>query len=156
MAERVEIKTITVSAGTTPAAFQTDLLTWREGYPVQVEIRIPPGPSGLLGVALAHSGRKIIPRDQNEWLITDAEPVIWPMSSYPYNAKWSVLSYNQDLYPHTFQVRMLFNELHSGRAEPAPDLDIEPPNEPAESAEDDYVPGDEDTELPPELSGEDE
>lgn len=113
MAQRIEIKTVTVPAGTPIAAPAVTSLPWRQGYPVQVELRIPPGPSGLVGVALAHSGTKIIPHDEDEWLITDNEPVIWPLTGYPTNAVWTVLSYNLDVYAHDFQVRMLFDELGS-------------------------------------------
>lgn len=111
MAQRVEIKTVTVPAGTLDTAPQTDALNWRQGYPERVEIRIPPGPSGLVGVRLLHSGTLVIPRSNDEWLITDNEPVIWPLEGYPYNPNWTVQSYNLDVYEHTFQVRMLLNEL---------------------------------------------
>lgn len=113
MAQRIEVKTIVTPRGTAIAAPLVTPLTWRQGYPVQVEIRIPPGPSGLLGVALAHSGTRIIPHDESEWLITDAEPVIWPLTDFPTNAAWSVITYNLDVYAHTIQVRMLLNEIGS-------------------------------------------
>lgn len=111
MAQRVEIKTVTVAAGVAVATPQSDALNWRQGYPERVEIRIPPGPSGLVGVRLLHSGTLVIPRSNDEWLITDNEPVIWPLEGYAYNPNWTVQSYNLDVYPHTFQVRMLLNEL---------------------------------------------
>lgn len=111
MAERVEIKTVTVPAATAIAAPQVTALKWRQGYPERVEIRIPPGPSGLVGVALAHSGTRVIPHDETEWLVTDDEPVIWPLTGYPSNPSWTVLAYNLDIYAHEFQVRMLFNEI---------------------------------------------
>lgn len=113
MAERIEIKTITTPAGTALASPLVTALDWREGHPVQVEIRVPPGPSGLVGVQFAHSGQVIIPHDDTEWLITDNEPVIWPLDGYPYNAKWTVRTYNTDVYDHTVQIRMLLNEIGS-------------------------------------------
>lgn len=111
MAQRIEIKTITVPAGTAIAAPQTTTLTFREGHVIQVELRIPPGPSGLMGVQFAHSGQPVIPHDAAEWLITDDEAVIWPLEGYPTPSKWTVRAYNTDVYDHTFQVRMLFNEI---------------------------------------------
>jgi len=111
MAERIEIKSVTTPAGTDVATPQTTLLTWRQGYPVRLEIRFPPGPSGLVGVQLLHSGEVVVPHDASEWLITDNEPVIWPLDGFPYNAKYAVRTYNQDVYDHTVQVRMLFNEV---------------------------------------------
>lgn len=113
MAERIEIKSVTTPAGTSFATPQTTLLNWRQGYPVQLEIRFPPGPSGLVGVQLLHSGEVIVPKDPTEWLITDNEPVIWPLDGFPYNAKYAVRTYNEDVYDHTVQVRMLFNEVAS-------------------------------------------
>lgn len=111
MAQRVEIATITVPGGTVEASPQVTDLDWRQGYPERVEIRIPPGPSGLVGVRFLHSGTLIIPKSNDEWLITDNEPVNWPLEGYPYNANWQVQSYNLDIYEHTFQVRMLLNEI---------------------------------------------
>lgn len=119
MAQRIEIKTVTVAAATQKNAPLITALNWRQGYPVQVEIRIPPGPSGLVGVALAHSGTQVIPHDESEWLITDNEPVIWPLTEYPTNANWTVRAYNLDVYSHTFQVRMLLNEIGQTSLPPA-------------------------------------
>lgn len=113
MAERIEIKTITIPPATTVAAPLVTALNWRQGYPVRVEIRIPPGPSGLVGIQFAHSGTVIIPHDATEWLITDNEPVIWPLENFPYNAKYTCRTYNLDIYQHVIQVRMLFNEVGS-------------------------------------------
>lgn len=111
MAERIEVKTITTPAFTPVLTPLVTPLVWRQGYPVQVELRIPPGPSGLVGVALLHSGQQVIPYGSGEWIITDNEPVIWPLSNFPYNAKYAVKTYNLDVYAHSIQIRMLFNEI---------------------------------------------
>lgn len=145
MAQRVEIATVTVPAATLSSAPITAALPWRQGYPERVEIRIPPGPSGLVGVRLLHSGTVIIPRSTNEWLITDNEPVIWPLEGYPSNPAWSVQAYNQDIYEHAFQVRMLMNEIAAAAVPSFVPLDIAPGGE----AEDDSPEEGED--LPPEL-----
>lgn len=113
MAERIEIKSITTPAGTALLSPLITALDWRQGYPERVEIRVPPGPSGLVGIQFAHSGQVIIPHDDSEWLTTDNEPVIWPLDNYPYNATWTVRTYNLDVYDHTIQVRMLVNEVGS-------------------------------------------
>lgn len=128
MAERIEIKSITTPAGTTLASPLVTTLNWRQGYPQQVEIRVPPGPSGLVGIQIAHSGEVVIPHDSTEWLVTDNEAVIWPLTSYPYNAKWTVRTYNTDEYEHTIQIRMLFNEVGTQRVTPNAPLDLNPPN----------------------------
>lgn len=118
MAERIEIKSITTPVGTAISAPLKTALNFRQGAPVQVEISVPPGPSGLMGIALAHSGTKIIPHDESEWLITDDEKVIWPLTEYPTNSNWEVWTYNTDIYAHKIQVRMLFNELGSNVLNP--------------------------------------
>lgn len=128
MAERVEIVTITVPANTPDTNPFVQPLVWREGYPERVEIRIPPGPSGLVGIAFLHSGRRILPKTEGEWLITDNEPVIWPLEGYPYNANYVVHAYNDDIYDHTFQVRMLLNEVRYTGPVQRDDIDIVPPN----------------------------
>lgn len=124
MAQRIEVKTVVVPAGTAIATPQKTDLSFRQGYPLRVELRIPPGPSGLVGVALAHSGTKIIPHDESEWLITDNEAVKWPLTDYPTNSNWQFWAYNTDVYPHTIQIRMLFNELSSQAVTPATVPDI--------------------------------
>lgn len=126
MAQRVEIKTITVPAGTAIATPQTTPLLWRQGYPERVEIRVPPGPSGLVGIRILHSGTRVIPRSEDEWLITDNEPVSWPLEGYPSNPAWSVQTYNTDIYPHDIQVRMLFNEIGASPGPSFVPLDITP------------------------------
>lgn len=111
MAERIEIKTVSTPAGTLKAAPLVTALTWREGHPERVEIRVPPGPLGLVGVQIAHSGRVIIPRDASEFLETDDEVVSWPLDGFATGAAYTVRTYNTDVYPHAVQIRMLFNEI---------------------------------------------
>jgi hypothetical protein len=127
MAERIEIKSVLTPAGTTVAAPLTTALNWRQGYPIRVEFRFPPGPSGLVGIQLLHSGEVVVPHDRTEWLITDDEPVIWPLDGFPYNAKYAVRSYNLDVYEHTVQVRMLFNEVAAQQIVPMTPIPITVP-----------------------------
>lgn len=126
MAQRIEIKSITVSAGTQIATPQTTALPWRQGFPERVEFRIPPGASGLMGVRLLHSGTRVIPRSEDEWLVTDNESVSWPLEGYASNPNWTVQAYNLDVYPHTFQIRMLLNEIIVSQAPGFVPIDITP------------------------------
>jgi hypothetical protein len=127
MAERIEIISITTPAGTASSAPLVTALPWREGYPVRIEIRVPPGPSGLLGFQLAHSGEVIIPKDKTQFLITDNEAIMWPLDNYPYNAKYTVRTYNTDVFDHTIQIRMLLNELGVQSLTPVPIPAFTPP-----------------------------
>lgn len=137
MAQRVEIKSITVPAATAVSSPQTTALPWRQGYPERLELWIPPGPSGLTGIRLLHSGTRIIPRSEDEWLVTDNESISWPLEGYPYNANWAVQAYNTDIYPHTFQIRMLFNEIGTQGVPAFQPILITP----EATAEDDAFPG---------------
>lgn len=127
MAERVEIKNLVIAAGTLSTAPLVTPLTWRQGYPVRIEIRFPPGPSGLVGFQLAHSGEVVIPNDKTVWLITDNEVVMWPLDNFPYNPVYSARTYNTDVYSHTLQLRMLFNEIGAHGITPVPTPDLMPP-----------------------------
>lgn len=111
MAQRIEIVDVTIPAGTLSSAPQTTNLTWREGYPEFVEIRFPPGPSGLVGIQVLHSGRRVIPKQGNTFLVTDDEVVKWPLEGYPYNAVYTVRAYNEGVFAHTIQFRWGMNEI---------------------------------------------
>jgi hypothetical protein len=111
MADRIEIRDVTIPAGTLSTAPQVTSLTWRQGYPVRVELRFPPGPSGLVGVKLRHSGVEVIPKSGSAFLIADNEIVGWDIESDLYQPNWQFVAYNEGVYDHTIQIRMLLNEL---------------------------------------------
>lgn len=111
MADRVEVRNVTIPAGTLSTAPQVTSLTWRQGYPVRVELRFPPGPSGLVGVKLRHSGVEVIPKSGSAFLIADNEIVGWDIESDLYQPNWQFVAYNEGVYDHTIQIRMLLNEL---------------------------------------------
>ena len=111
MADRIEIRDITTPAGTLSTAPQVTSLTWRQGYPVRVEFRFPPGPSGLVGIKLRHSGVDVVPKSGSAFLVTDNEVVAWDIESDLYQPNWQAVTYNLGSYSHTIQIRMLLNEL---------------------------------------------
>ena len=111
MAQRVEIEDITIAAGTPSSAPTSFPLTWREGYPIFIEFRFPPGPSGLVGLQLLHSGRVVIPKRANTFLIADDEVIKWALEDFPYNANYVIRGYNTGVYPHTIQIRVGINEI---------------------------------------------
>lgn len=111
MADRIEVRNVTIPAGTLSTAPQVTSLTWRQGYPVRVELRFPPGPSGLVGVKLRHSGVEVIPKSGSAFLIADNEIVGWDIESDLYQPNWQFVAYNEGVYDHTIQIRMLLNEL---------------------------------------------
>jgi hypothetical protein len=113
MADRVEIRDFTIPAGTLRTALLSLPLVWRQGYPVRVELRFPPGPSGLVGVRLLHSGLPVVPKDGSDFLVTDNEVVDWEVILQNYQPRWTAQGYNEGLYPHTVQIRMHLNEIGS-------------------------------------------
>lgn len=111
MAERIESPTVTVPAGTLSTAPLTTALTWQDGRAVRVEVKIPPGPSGLLGFAIGHSGTVLIPRTAGQWIVADDESLDWDLAGYPTGSKWFVRAYNNDIYDHTLYFRWHIDEL---------------------------------------------
>lgn len=120
MAQRIEIVDVTITAGTLKTAPATFTLPWREGVPEFVEIRFPPGPSGLVGVQLLHSGRRVIPKAANTFLVTDDELIKWSLEGYPYNAVYTVRGYNEGVFDHTLQFRFGLNEVGARELTAAP------------------------------------
>lgn len=115
MAQRIEIEDIVIPAGVLRTAPQTFTLPWREGYPDFIEFRFPPGPSGTVGVQLFHSGRRMIPKRADTFLISDDEIVKWELEGYPYNSVYTVRAFNEGNYQHTIQLRMGLNEVSGQR-----------------------------------------
>lgn len=115
MAQRVELADVTVPLGTLRTAPATFPLTWREGYVEFIEVKVPPGPSGLVGFQLLHSGARIIPRQANTFVVTDDETIRWDLEGYPSGASWAVRAYNEGVFDHTLQLRVGINEI--GRQE---------------------------------------
>lgn len=113
MAARVEAPAVTIAAGTAIATPQTTLMPWTDGIVERIEVRVPPGPSGLVGFRILHSGQQVIPFRSTDWIITDDETLPWDVENFPTGGKWAVRAYNLDLYPHTLYFRFLIRELAS-------------------------------------------
>lgn len=110
MAERVELFSVTIAAGTLDTAPQTTALSFDRGIVEGIEILIPPGPSGLVGFQIQHSGDTVIPHDRTQWIIANDEVIKWPLSGYPTGSAWALRGYNEDVYDHTLYIRILVNE----------------------------------------------
>ncbi len=110
MAQRVEHFAVTIPLGTAIAAPQTTALTFNRGIVERIEILIPPGPSGLVGFRILHSGDVVIPYDRTQWIIADNEVIKWDLEEYPTGSAWSIRAYNTDVFAHTLYVRVLVRE----------------------------------------------
>lgn len=106
MANRIEPFEVTVPAGTLKAAFLRTNLPMQDGRVDKIQIRIPPGLSGLVGFRFAHSGQSVIPYTGERWFITDDDKLDWEVERYPEGDAWQLWSYNTDVYDHTIYVWM--------------------------------------------------
>jgi hypothetical protein len=101
MAREVRHYGVTIPAGTPIAAPTTTALTMPARIVRKVRIRIPPGPNGSVGFALASSGVPIIPWGPNQWFVADNEVIELPLEGQIDSGAWQLRGYNTGAYPHT-------------------------------------------------------
>lgn len=126
MSTRVESFDVTVPAGTAIASPQETAMSFQRGRVDRLKVFVPPGPSGLVGFQIAHSGQPIIPRNPLSFIVTDNEHVDMDLDNYPTGDAWSIMAYNIDVYDHTLYIT--FHITDFGAIEPvviAP-LDVAP------------------------------
>lgn len=110
MATRIEAPALVVPAGTPIATPVSAPLFANRAELQEIEVLVPPGPSGLVGFSFWHSSRQIIPAVDGTWIITDNETIRWPLNKYSVQPNWSIQAYNLDVYPHTLYVRVLLDD----------------------------------------------
>lgn len=109
-----------VPAGTAKSAPQnTD---WDLGKVTleSLNIRIPPGPSGLAGIAVLYAGVRIIPSEQvgTFWIGDDEQ---WDLEiGWEISGPLTIKTYNTDAYDHTFLLRAKVRDITLGPAGGAP------------------------------------
>lgn len=111
MASRIELMTVTVPAGTALANPFRTKASFNDGIVDRLEMRWPPGPSGLVGLRIGHSGQVVIPDSGAGWIVTDDESIVWSMEDYPTANAWFVDGYNTDVNDHTVYLRWLMSEI---------------------------------------------
>lgn len=111
MATRIEPFEVTTPAGTSVASFLTTSLSFQDGRVERVEIIVPPGPSGLVGFKLAHSGQSVVPIRADTWNIADNARFDWPLTNFPSGNAWELWTYNLDVYEHTIYLWFHVQEL---------------------------------------------
>lgn len=92
---------VVVPSGTAKATPQST--SWNLGRVVvdQIDLRVPPGPSGLAGLAILYAGVPIIPSEQpGTFFVGDDEAFSWPLT-WEISGPFTVQTYNTDIYPHT-------------------------------------------------------
>ena len=93
---------VTVPAGTLQAAPQQTV--WNLGWVVvdSITVRIPPGPSGLTGIAILYAGVPIVPSEQpGVFWVGDDQKEVWELG-WEISGPFTVVTYNLDIYDHTF------------------------------------------------------
>lgn len=126
MADRIEPFTVTVPAETPETAFSQFPLSFRDGRVDRLEIHVPPGPSGLVGFRLAHSGQSVIPYTGTRWFIVDNAHLDWDLDNYPTGDLWEFWAYNLDIYPHSIEVWFHVTEIPARLDSPGQPIPIEP------------------------------
>lgn len=123
MAQEIRQFTALIPAGT----LRTAPLSFEMGFPPRevetVEIRVPPGPSGLVGFALQLSGITVIPYQSDAFIVTAADYLTWPMHGYPNSGDWSLLGYNEGTADHAVYVRFLLGYIAQPLQVASPMLD---------------------------------
>ena len=118
MAQRIEAPTITVPSGTAIVTPQVTALSLRDAIVERIEIVVPPGPSGLVGFAIFHSGQQVIPFTAGQWVVADNQRFDWNIERFPTGDKWQVQAYNTDVYNHTLYFFFHLQELGQQTATP--------------------------------------
>lgn len=111
MAQRVIPLTCQIQPNTLASAPQHFPLQFASADVERVDVRVPPGPSGLVGFSINQGGANYIPQGNGNWIIADDEPLSWPTDGAPNNGSWEVVAYNTDVVQHTIYVRFLVRDL---------------------------------------------
>jgi hypothetical protein len=72
-----------------------------------IEIIVPDGPSGQVGLAIFWAGTQIVPWGSGTWLITNSEKIHIPVDTYITVTGLQVMTYNLGIYEHTIYLRAL-------------------------------------------------
>ena len=124
MAQIIRQATVTVPANTSMDDLYFADISFPAETVVQIDLEVPPGPSGLMGFYLAMSGQQIIPFEAGEFLVWDDVFKEWPVENFPTANTWQIFAYNEDtLNTHDIVVRFHDNPLTTTSA-PAPTIAI--------------------------------
>lgn len=113
MSDRVEYFDATIPAGTPVGSPVTLPMVFDQGNVTQIEVKIPPGPSGNVGFHIQAGGSQYVPRTLGAWIIADDDYLIWPMDNAINSGSWALSGYNTDIYDHTLYVSFHVNELQA-------------------------------------------
>ena len=109
MAREVRSFAVTIPAATLAATPYVEDLPMPARLVVEVRVRVPPGPSGLVGWALGSAGERVLPWGEGQWIVADNEAISWPLEGQIESGAWQLQGYNLGVYDHTIYVTFLLD-----------------------------------------------
>lgn len=111
MFDREQIQDVVCTQSITPANFVEVPFTFPPGVLIGYEIVIPDGHAYLTGIALGYGHNIVYPYGGGSFFEGNDEIVRRFVRDQNPGVPWSAFVYNQDLQPHAWQVRFLYDEL---------------------------------------------
>jgi hypothetical protein len=103
--------TVTTPTGTTSTAPQSTPIDLGDVQLVQVELRIPPGHSGLTGVSVQYAGQSLVPwATEGGWIIGDDDLLSFDVG-FEVGQGLTVVTYNAGTFTHSHYLRFLWQPL---------------------------------------------
>lgn len=119
MASEIRSFQVTIPAGTPVASPFVQAIVFPPRTVTQIDWKVPPGPSGLMGWALTIAGQPVIPNNPGAYIVADNVARSWPLSGFPDQGQWQLTGYNTDIYPHTVYLDFLLEQNASPSGAPA-------------------------------------
>lgn len=111
MASEIRAFTITVPANTPANAPLTFDTSFDPREVEGVEIVLPAGLNGAVGMRILNSNQQSIPANGGGWIVGSGNEIKWPLEDQITSGSWQVQAYNTGRYAHTFYVRYLLKYL---------------------------------------------
>jgi hypothetical protein len=109
MAIEIRVFDVMTPAGTAIATPLVSSLAFPAREVERIEIVVPTGPNGQLGLRLTTGGQAVIPTINNTWIRASGEIVSLALTGQLQSGAWQLTSYNTGQYNHTVQVRFYLN-----------------------------------------------
>lgn len=107
MAREVYRFAVTVPHGTPAAAPQVTNLALPPREVQRVEVKVPPGPHGLVGFQLGSGGVQMAPINAGQFVTADDEVLSWDLEGQITSGAWQLIAYNLGAFDHTLEVRLM-------------------------------------------------
>ncbi len=111
MADRIEWFDCNIPAVTRASAPKIFNLSFYQGTVVQIDVKVPPGPSGTVGFFIIAGGSQFIPRTPGSYITPDNDDFHWPIENAINSGSWGLSAFNSDYWPHLIQVSFQVNEI---------------------------------------------